>query len=121
MPYSRSLEVLYRYRCGLEQGVSFTHYIRTRTERKYFCINYPERGIARLKEYLARSPQLAYREYFLITLAVDEALRAWQNTISDRRAKLLDMVRVDLMHVRIAGLTLCRNNERYSSNSMSQR
>ncbi|RYP22955.1 hypothetical protein DL765_001413 [Monosporascus sp. GIB2] len=86
-----SFELSYRYQCGWNQGISFTQLIRTRSLRTYFCINYPVRAIARLKQYLHRRPTLACREFFLDVLAADESIRVWQRLIGEHRGKLLEL------------------------------
>jgi hypothetical protein len=76
--------------------LSFMQYTRTRNNSTFFCINYPDGALHRLKKHLQRDPALAFREYFLDALAAADCMAAWKSTISRNRRVLVDLVQLSL-------------------------
>lgn len=78
----------YQYRCGWDTGVSFIHFVRTRKQSLYFCINYPDFATQRLKAVVNSNPLLAHRDFLLDALVADDSLKQWQHEIGTRRNTL---------------------------------
>lgn len=91
-PIDPRSEMCYQYRCGWDTGVSFIHFIRTRTQSTYFCINYPYNAYQRLQRAFEKQPDIAHRDFFLDTLVADDSLKQWQFEIGHRRDSLQQYV-----------------------------
>ncbi|OAL49439.1 hypothetical protein IQ07DRAFT_568360 [Pyrenochaeta sp. DS3sAY3a] len=84
----KTFEICYQYRCGWDTGVSFIHFVRTRNQSSYFCINYPDFATQRLKAIVNSNPLLAHRDFLLDALVTDDSLKQWQHEIGTRRDTL---------------------------------
>lgn len=81
-------EMCYQYRYGWDTGISFTHMVRTPSRITYFCINYPEEALLRLRSYFEEAVQPPYPDFLVDVLAADVSSKKWLVEINKARTEM---------------------------------
>lgn len=84
----------YQFRNGFNTGVSFVQHVLDAGESTFFCINYPNSAMIRLKTIVRENPLLAHRAFLIDSLVAHDSSKRWQDDIGHYRALLRGYVRV---------------------------